>query len=78
MANTAPKFSKVELLIRDTINIKTLPSVTRLEFLDCGLMITGDYIIVIIDERDEINNTLTSTGKIYPIKDIISYKTHAQ
>ena len=78
MANTAPKFSKVELLVKEALNTKDLPSVTRLEFLDSGLMITGDYIIVIIDERDDINNTLTSTGKIYPLKDIVSYKTHAQ
>jgi hypothetical protein len=78
MANTAPKFSKVELLLKETLVTKGLPSVTRLEFLDCGLMITGDYIIVIIDERDDINNTLTSTGKIFPMKDITSYKTHAQ
>jgi hypothetical protein len=81
MANTAPKFSKVELLIKKVVDTKgfpAFPSVTRLEYLDCGLMITGEYIIVIIDERDEINNSLTSTGKIYPMKDIVSYKTHAQ
>ena len=78
MANTAPKFSKVELLLKESMITKGLPSVTRLEYLDCGLMITGDYIIVIIDERDDINNSLTSTGKIYPMKDIVSYKTHAQ
>jgi len=73
MIPTAPKFGKVELLIRTGGNSRTLET-----FEDCGLMITGDYIIVIVDERDDINNSLTSTGKIYPMKDIVSYKTHAQ
>jgi hypothetical protein len=41
-------------------------------------MITGDYIIVILDEKDDINNTLTSTGSIFNLKDIVSYKTHAK
>lgn len=73
MIPTAPKFGKVELLI------KTGPtSRTKETFEDCGLMITGDYIIVIIDEKDDINNTLTSTGKIFKLTDIESYRTHAK
>lgn len=73
---TAPKFGKVELLIKS--DQKNTLSNVKLTFSDCGLMITGDYIIVIIDERDEINGTLTSTGKIFPLKDVEAYKTHAQ
>lgn len=73
---TAPKFGKVELLIKS--DQKKSMSNVKLTFNDCGLMITGDYIIVIIDERDEINQTLTSTGKIFPLKDVEAYKTHAQ
>lgn len=76
--NTAPKFGKVELLLRNTLNNNDLTSITRIEFLDCGLMITGDYIIVTIDERDDINNTLTSTGKIFNLNEVSAYKTHAQ
>lgn len=72
MIPTAPKFSKVELLV------KLSSTRTNLTFEDCGLMITGDYIIVILDEKDEINNTLTSVGKIFPLKDVDSYKTHAK
>ena len=75
-SNMAPKFGKVELLVR--VNNSDLPSTTNISYDDCGLMITGDYIIVIIDERDEANNTLTSTGKIYPMKDIVAYKTHSR
>jgi len=69
---TAPKFGKVELLI------KKEQSVVKESFDDSGLMITGDYIIVIIDERDDINNTLTTTGKIFPLKNIDSYRTYSK
>lgn len=72
MIPTAPKFGKVELLM------KTGTSRTLETFEDCGLMITGDHIIVILDEKDDINNTLTSTGNIFNLKDIVSYKTHAK
>jgi hypothetical protein len=77
MINTTLKFSKVELLIKDITSTKLLPSVTRLEFLNCGLNISGDYLMIIIDECDENKNIITSTGKIYSLKDIVSYKTHA-
>lgn len=75
-SNLAPKFGKVELLLKseDKNNLST----TNITFEDCGLMITGDYIIVIIDERNDINTSITSTGKIYPLKNISAYKTHAQ
>jgi hypothetical protein len=72
MIPTAPKFSKVELLVKENIGL------TKKTFEDCGLMITGDYIIVILDEKDDINNSLTSTGKIFNLKEIDSYKTHAK
>jgi hypothetical protein len=73
MIPTAPKFGKVELLMKTGGHSRTLET-----FEDCGLMITGDYIIVILDEKDDINNSLTSTGNIFNLKDIVSYKTHAK
>jgi hypothetical protein len=73
MIPTAPKFGKVELLVKTGGDGRT-----NITFDDCGLMITGDYIIVILDEKDELNHTLTSTGKIFQLKDIDSYKTHAK
>lgn len=77
--NKAPKFGKVELLIKNEgYSDKDLRSTTKIEFLDCGLMITGDYIIVIIDEKDELNHDLTTTGNIFNLKDVSAYKTHAQ
>lgn len=77
--NTAPKFGKIELLIKQPKVSFTsdIQSTEKIEFLDAGLMITGDHIIVIIDERDELKNTLTSTGKIFNLNDIVAYKTHS-
>lgn len=75
---TAPKFGKVELLIKSDNGTKSTPTITKQSFDDCGLMITGDYIVVIIDERDEIKNTLTSTGEIFHLKNVVSYKTHSK
>ena len=74
--NRAPKFGKIELLLRKYKN-SNIDSINKVEFLDAGLMITGDHIIVIIDERDELNNTLTSTGKIFKLNDVTAYKTHS-
>jgi hypothetical protein len=76
--NRAPKFGKVELLLKNLANSKDIISINKIEFFDCGLMITGDYIIVTIDEKDEINDTLTSTGKIFNLNVVSAYKTHAQ
>jgi len=77
MNNRAPKYSKVELLIKSPTNIPKLLSIEKLEFLDCGLIITGDYIIVIVDETDEVNTSMKSTGNIYPLSQVSSYRTYA-
>ena len=36
-----------------------------------------DHIIVEIDEKEGVNNTITSTGKIFKLNDVSSYRTHA-
>ena len=72
--NRAPKYGKVEILLKTENSLR----IDRIEYEDCGLMITGDYIVVIIDAKDEINNTLTSTGQIYQLSQVSAYKTHAQ
>ena len=74
--NRGPKFGKVELLLKNTLNTNDLTSITKIEFFDCGLMITGDFIVVTIDENHD--NTLTSTGKIFHLNEVSAYKTHAQ
>lgn len=83
--NTAPKYSKVELLLiakpqfDDADGLSNsdpvFPQTTRLEFNDAGLIITGDYIIVVEDEVHQ-QHSLTSTGKIFHMSEIRAYKTY--
>ena len=81
--NTAPKYSKVELFLmidiksQDSLRTKQndFPQTTKLEFNDAGLIITGDYIIVIEDEVSP-EHSLTSTGKIFQLAEIKAYKTY--
>lgn len=65
----APKFSKVQLLCKNGVSVNTE------EFQDCGLVLTGDYIIVIEENRETPTSPLTSVGKIFRLSEIISYKT---
>jgi len=68
----APKFSKVELILKDGENRDII------EYVDCGMVITGDYIIIVEDEKDIEETTTNSTGTIYHINEIAQYKTHAK
>lgn len=65
----APKFSKVELLHKVGVSINAE------EFQDCGLVITGDYIIIIEDVKETPTSPLISTGRIFHLSGISSYKT---
>jgi hypothetical protein len=68
----APIFGKIELLIKEKNKIN------KEEFYDSGMVITGDYIIIVVNERDDVETTNSSTGIIYNMKDIKSYRTHAK
>jgi hypothetical protein len=74
--NTVPKFGRVELLLKRPSDNSDIPNIELLKFEDCGLMITGDYIVVIVDERDEKNSSISSTGKIFNLNQVDSYRTH--
>lgn len=68
----APIFGKIELLIKEN------EKVNREEFYDSGMVITGNYIIIVVNERDDVESTNSSTGIIYNMEDIKSYRTHAK
>lgn len=65
----APKFSKVELLRKVGLSINSE------EYQDCGLVITGDYLFIIEEVRETPTSPLISTGRIFPLSEILSYKT---
>jgi hypothetical protein len=74
----APKFGKVELLLKDGKDGTFKSSRTKIEYDDCGMVITGDYIIIVLDEKSDVETTNTSTGIIYHMSEVEKYKTHAK
>ena len=48
----APTFGKIELLIKDK------ESLIKEEYYDSGMMITGDYIIIVTKEISDNSNTV--------------------
>jgi len=70
MINSAPKFRKILLLIKDKEN-KPVDSV---EYLDSAIIITGNYVIITEEQNVDIDNPATITGNIYEMKQIHSYK----
>lgn len=70
--NKTPKFSRVELLLKNEgISNNGLHSTTKIDFLDCWLMITGDYLIVTMDEIGG-----STTNRVFSLKELSAYKTH--
>jgi hypothetical protein len=67
--NTVPKFSKV--VLRRRIEFSEDYDLTTDTYENCGLMITGDFMIVTIDEGDA-----STKGKVYKLSDIFDYKTY--
>jgi len=69
--NVIPKFKKVDVLIYKQTIHNIFSGVDKVEYENCGLMITGDYIIVTVDGEDESN-----IGEIIPLNIVKSYKTY--
>ncbi len=76
--NVAPTFSKVEILIKKRVNDVQLPSLTKLEFLDAGLVITGDYLIITTKQYGETLEHVNQVGEIYHLSEITAYKTYSK
>lgn len=88
--NSVPKFKKVDIIIKSTksskINasdglITNVQSTEKVEFEDCGLMISGNILIVIIDESPtELEKVLASrtTGHIFKLEDVVKYQTYKE
>ena len=70
MINSAPKFRKILLLLKDKEN---KPIETK-EYLDASMVITGNYVIMSEEENVSIDEPATITGIIYEMKQIHSYK----
>ena len=87
MIHTAPKFKKIELLLKlggtktydenDSLRDLDLQRTTKITMEDCAMVITGDYIIITQDEgENEIGAERKSTSKIYNLSEIDSYRLY--
>jgi len=87
MLHTAPKFKKIELLLKlggtktydenDSLRDLDLQRTTKITMEDCAMVITGDYIIITQDEgENEIGVEIKSTSKIYNLSEIDSYRLY--
>ena len=71
-----PTFPKVELLVKTLVNDVVMPSLTKVEFEDAGMMITGNYMIITTKEYNGELNEVVQTSKIFHLNEINSYRTH--
>ena len=89
MLHTAPKFKKIELLLKlggtktydenDSLRDLDLQRTTKITMEDCAMVITGDYIIITQDEgENEIGVERKSTSKIYNLSEIDSYRLYSE
>ena len=78
MINTAPKFKKVVLLLKDKhlLDEDIVPTI-KVEHEDCAMVITGDFVIITEDHGgNKIEDPSSVKGKIYELKEIDSYKLY--
>lgn len=101
----APKYAKIEILLRDSTQHgdgllagdTDFPSITKKEFNNCGMAISGDHLLVIETEtKDEVVThgmnpqtgeeveleepytrkvPVSSQGHIFPLSEVVTYKT---
>jgi len=74
--NTIVNFSKVEIIENIKDSKSDIPKRNKLEFKNCGLVITGNNLIVIISEASDHEYTNISTSLIFNLENIYSYRTY--
>lgn len=65
------KFHKVDLLVK-VENTKN-QSINKLSYSDCGVIISGDFLIISTKETEN-----ATTNRIFPLKTIDSYRTYTK
>ena len=89
---TAPTYSKIILLVKTNYYKKTLltedddndtitsdlPSTAVVEYEDCGMVITGNYIIIAQDKnKDDKTKQKFTDNKIYQIDEVDSFRLYS-
>jgi len=75
-SNIIPTFRKVELLVKTVVNDVVMPSLSKVEFEDAGMFITGNYVVITTKEYNEEIKEVIQTSKIFHLNEINSYRTH--
>ena len=77
----APKYSRVEIMFKENAGSKILNEIINsskdplMVFEDCGVMITGDFLLIILDNVSEIPESIKCTKThIFPLNQIEYYK----
>lgn len=77
----APRYSRIEINFKENAGSKILNEIINSSsestktFEDCGLMITGDFLLVIEDNINEIPDSIKCTKThIFPLVQINNYK----
>jgi len=86
---TAPTYSKIVLLVKtnyykrsilteeDDIIPDDLPSTVVIEYEDCGMIITGAYIIIAQEQnKDDKTKEKFTDNKIYNIDEVESFRLY--
>lgn len=71
-----PTFAKVELLVKNIVNDVIMPSLIKVEFIDAGMVITGNYMIITTKEYNQESLEIIQTSKLFHLNEINSYRTH--
>ena len=70
MIPSAPTFRKIVLLIKDEEG----KHVTKMEYEDSAMIITGNYVLITEEKRVSISEPSEIKGEVYELKNIHSYK----
>lgn len=81
MIPTAPRYSRVEIFFRENAGSKILNEIlkssqdTMKVYEDCAVMITGDFLLIMLDNITEVPETVKYTKTvIIPLEQVESYK----
>jgi hypothetical protein len=77
----APKYSRVEIVFKENAGNRILNEIINSSkepieiFEDCGVMITGDFLLIILDNVSETPESIKYTKThIFPLTQIEYYK----
>jgi hypothetical protein len=77
--NIAPKYSKIELMVAHAQENGLSIPVDIINFYDCGMFISGNFMIIVEDCRDSSGVSNVSTeGTIFNLNEIKKYITYTQ